>query len=228
MKKVGALEGLATGFFGILVSIVVLVIVIRVWPLLRRARQADGVLSSLKAQFGEDQIADESVWEKEVWPMFRAIFWLAEPAKEFAEQCWKDKHQQLRNAHQADGYFTEAAFDPKHAGLGDAAPGLLTAIGILGTFVGITVGLGQIDFDPEKLALSIRQLVQALGVSFRTSIWGLLFSMFTTLLLAGAEGRLRTARSRLVGWVDAALKRGDGALSVARSQLCTKPVGWFQ
>ena len=50
-------------------------------------------------------------------------------------------------------------------------PMLLTSLGILGTFIGIVVGL--LDFDPENLAESIGPLLEGLKTAFISSLAGM-------------------------------------------------------
>jgi hypothetical protein len=61
------------------------------------------------------------------------------------------------------------------------APALLASLGILGTFVGIVVGL--LDFDPGRLDESIEGLLEGLKTAFVSSIAGILAS----LVFRGAE-----------------------------------------
>lgn len=61
------------------------------------------------------------------------------------------------------------------------APALLASLGILGTFVGIVVGL--LDFDPKRLDESIEGLLEGLKTAFVSSIAGILAS----LVFRGAE-----------------------------------------
>ncbi|MDE2890166.1 MAG: MotA/TolQ/ExbB proton channel family protein [Gemmatimonadota bacterium] len=66
------------------------------------------------------------------------------------------------------------------------APALLASLGILGTFVGIVVGL--LDFNPQQLDKSIEGLLEGLKTAFVSSIAGiaagLFFRIATTFLLA--------------------------------------------
>ncbi len=55
------------------------------------------------------------------------------------------------------------------------APALLASLGILGTFVGIVVGL--LDFDPARLDESIEGLLQGLKTAFVSSIAGISASL---------------------------------------------------
>ena len=64
---------------------------------------------------------------------------------------------------------------------------MLTAFGILGTFIGIVIGLsqigGQMGGDADQLKGAMGNLIGSLGVSFRTSIWGLILSVVSTIYL---------------------------------------------
>jgi DNA-binding ferritin-like protein len=54
-------------------------------------------------------------------------------------------------------------------------PNVFVGIGILGTFVGLALGLA--DFDPEKISDSINNLLPGMKTAFVTSIWGMLLSI---------------------------------------------------
>ena len=59
-------------------------------------------------------------------------------------------------------------------------PSMLTGFGVLGTFIGIQLGVGGINFDTdniEKIGEGITKLLAGSTVAFMTSIWGILFSL---------------------------------------------------
>lgn len=59
-------------------------------------------------------------------------------------------------------------------------PSLLTGFGVLGTFIGIQLGIGGLDFkvdDIENVTESITMLLAGSTVAFMTSIWGVFFSL---------------------------------------------------
>jgi len=59
-----------------------------------------------------------------------------------------------------------------------AMPGMLTAFGILGTFVGLQIGLSTLDLSsPQVLNSSIVPLIQGAAVAFATSVWGTVASV---------------------------------------------------
>ena len=71
------------------------------------------------------------------------------------------------------------------------APTLLTSLGILGTFIGIVIGLLNFDPTQSQLEASIGKLLDGLKTAFITSITGMgagiLFKVLSTTLLKPAE-----------------------------------------
>lgn len=66
--------------------------------------------------------------------------------------------------------------------LAEATPGLLTGLGILGTFVGLGKGLSDINITTaDAMKSSIENLMIGLKLAFYTSIVGILFSLIWTL-----------------------------------------------
>ncbi len=75
-------------------------------------------------------------------------------------------------------------------------PTLLTSLGILGTFVGIIIGL--LDFDVVNIKESIGPLLNGLKTAFITSVFGMLFSIAFKIINA-------------TGWIDN--KNEDGVVT---------------
>jgi len=62
-----------------------------------------------------------------------------------------------------------------------AISGILTAIGVLGTFMGLQFGLGSLSLDAASLqdtSKSIVPLIKGASVAFSTSVWGIIASVF--------------------------------------------------
>ncbi len=73
----------------------------------------------------------------------------------------------------------------------DIIPDILTSLGILGTFIGLVVGLK--DFEPsnyEAMTASVSSLVDGIKVAFLTSIYGLSLSLVFSYALKSAYGSL--------------------------------------
>jgi hypothetical protein len=89
-----------------------------------------------------------------------------------------------------------------------AVPGILTGIGVLGTFVGLQMGIGGLDLkNLMNLETSIVPLIEGCAVAFSTSVWGvtasLLFSGLEKALGGTALRRIRKLQNR----VDALIPR---------------------
>ena len=106
----------------------------------------------------------------------------------------------LRNAEQldlrglpcdVDDYINEDSviYGPGHAQLADLIPGLLTSLGILGTFMGLMRGLSGIDFtDANKLIAGIPTLLEGMRFAFATSVAGISCSLAFNMLNRIAVG----------------------------------------
>jgi hypothetical protein len=74
--------------------------------------------------------------------------------------------------------FRESALGPSFATsrLILAIPSILTGLGVLGTFVGLQLGIGSLDFN--ELESSIKPLINSCAVAFSSSVWGVGASLF--------------------------------------------------
>jgi methyl-accepting chemotaxis protein len=89
-----------------------------------------------------------------------------------------------------------------------AMPGILTGLGVLGTFVGLQIGIGGLELDPsqiEKLDKSIAPIIKGCSTAFATSVWGvvccLLFTVADKFLESLALTRIRELQCRVDGLI---------------------------
>jgi biopolymer transport protein ExbB/TolQ len=98
----------------------------------------------------------------------------------------------------------EASFNEDHlAGVAaplQPIPTTLTALGMLGTFVGIAYGLGNLKGGPS---MDIADVISGLSSAFWTSILGLVLAIGVNWYTTMYESRLRSAVRDLVGVLDA-------------------------
>ena len=67
-----------------------------------------------------------------------------------------------------------------------AVPGILTGLGILGTFLGLTLGLNHVELgtaDVNTLKQGIISLLSGISTAFLTSLFGIFFSIFFLFVL---------------------------------------------
>lgn len=72
-----------------------------------------------------------------------------------------------------------------------ALPGVLTAFGVLGTFVGLQLGLSNLDLTDPNVTSSMQPLIRGAGVAFSTSVWGVATSVVFNLFEKIIEQNLR-------------------------------------
>lgn len=104
------------------------------------------------------------------------------------------------------------------------APGLLTALGVLGTFLGIHHGLGSIDFaalsNTAELLGAARGLLDGMKTAFATSVAGLQWAaVFMVLLAVTRLIRQRAARADLQAWRDLTRPPSQDGLGEAAAQM---------
>lgn len=104
--------------------------------------------------------------------------------------CFKDREGNLKTSEFASDYFnlgavlTAAKINVSAMG---AAAGILVGIGVLGTFIGLTIGLSEIDLsqikgNPDDLIKGVGRLISGMKTAFVTSVAGMLLSTVYTLL----------------------------------------------
>lgn len=99
-------------------------------------------------------------------------------------------------------HFTVAGVLGRNLGsLPNALPGVFTAVGLLGTFVGIAMGLADIEptAAAENLMEGIRTLMSGMSTAFVTSIVGITFSVWWLFEFRIAEGRFRSRLDLFIG-----------------------------
>ena len=84
--------------------------------------------------------------------------------------------------------------DHGHTQLADVIPGILTSLGILGTFIGLVRGLGALDLsDATKTMSSISDMIGGMTFAFGTSIAGIACSLTFNVLNRAAIGSTQRA-----------------------------------
>ena len=87
-----------------------------------------------------------------------------------------------------------------------AVPGVLTAIGVLGTFLGLTFGLSGINLATnasiEDIRTSIGTMISSANVAFMTSVWGVFSSVVFNMFEKACEGSAVKSIKRLQDEID--------------------------
>ena len=89
-----------------------------------------------------------------------------------------------------------AIHEPGHSSYGEMIPGILTTLGIIGSFYGIVKGLSTLDLSTtDTMSLSIATLISGMRTAFNTSIVGavlaLMFQLLRRMVIGSAERTLK-------------------------------------
>ncbi|MGE6776466.1 anti-phage ZorAB system protein ZorA [Vreelandella titanicae] len=127
--------------------------------------------------------------------------------REFDESLvYSADKSRLFNTLEAEHFFNNytLAYGLTSSRLLAAAPAFLTAIGVLGTFLGLTLGLKGLQInagDVETLKDGISVMINGAAVAFMTSIWGvalsLLLNVFEKLVERKALAKIRDLQQRI-------------------------------
>lgn len=81
-----------------------------------------------------------------------------------------------------------------HTQLAEVIPGILTSLGILGTFIGLVRGLGALDLsDAAKTMTSISDMISGMTFAFGTSIAGIACSLAFNIINRASVGSTQRA-----------------------------------
>lgn len=149
----------------------------------REARQAKAFLDEAASPI--EGVAGDDLWAQRAEIRSRADSCsppVADAWREFNETLVSDDRQ-LYNTVEAAEFFNEHRFAPRLVGnrLLHAAPTALTMLGLLGTFIGLTVGLRGLDLGStaDELRVGIQTLVHGAALGFTASLWGVAMSLVT-------------------------------------------------
>ncbi|MEI3406985.1 MAG: MotA/TolQ/ExbB proton channel family protein [Christensenellales bacterium] len=123
---------------------------------------------------------------------------------------WADFLQsaEMRDAHgetcDVSQYINEDSviFALGNAGFADLAPGVMASLGILGTFLGLVMGLSGLSLngaDTEVVLKAMDELVRGMSTAFLTSIIGVWSSLLFNLLNNRATSKCQKAIDRFCG-----------------------------
>ena len=133
--------------------------------------------------------------------------------KRFSE-AWRATHRNSRGQNvgtvsAADFFTTESVLERTEGAIPDALPGVFTAVGLLGTFVGIAIGLAGIPDgtsggapSAEDLSQSINTLMGGMSTAFSTSIVGITGSIWWLFEFRWARKGLASGLTEFVNVAD--------------------------
>lgn len=132
-----------------------------------------------------------------------------------------DKHK-LCNVYDADYFFNAATLAPgiTESRLIAAVPGFLTAIGVIGTFIGLQLGLSELnignDVAVDEMKDGLASVISGAKFAFMTSVWGVLLSVLFNFIEKWLENGVRKRIGRLQVRIDAIFPRLTAEMQLRR------------
>ncbi|MDR0896480.1 MAG: MotA/TolQ/ExbB proton channel family protein [Oscillospiraceae bacterium] len=171
-------------FYGLTALAFLLAIAKCTHPLLRNAaalrRAADLLEKGARAKLARPVWVEPAFLGKRLAPTWRAFLRTAETARGGGVPC-----------NVADVVNEESIILlPGRAALAEIIPGICTSLGILGTFVGLSMGINGLDISNLE---SYLQLTTGIALAFNTSIVGIVASLLFNAIHRFALGRASAA-----------------------------------
>ncbi|SHI01825.1 anti-phage ZorAB system protein ZorA [Desulfofustis glycolicus] len=101
-----------------------------------------------------------------------------------------------------------------------AVPGFLTALGVIGTFVGLQLGLSELnignDVSVEEMKTGLAQVISGAKIAFMTSVWGVTLSVLFNFFEKWLAGSIRKNIHKLQNKIDQLFPRISAEFQLQR------------
>ena len=106
----------------------------------------------------------------------------------------------LRDVFDVDALYENIQWNERRNNM----PAIMTGLGILGTFLGLTIGLGKLHLNstgPDGLQSEINNLISSSGTAFVTSLFGIFFSLIYSWILSSYKDDFYSAFSEVLEYL---------------------------
>jgi hypothetical protein len=132
--------------------------------------------------------------------------------REYAQTLHRQEGEKFRATAAAGHFFTPTALvdTPLNTGFYRHLPGILTGIGIIGTFAGLIAGLShfEVNSDTDTVRLSLGNLIQGVGHAFQVSALAITLAMLATWVEKSLVTLAYRLTARLVEHIDSLFESG--------------------
>lgn len=201
--QIDTAEGISAGIVFILAALFTIFLIISVIKFFQSKKHVKFYFNLLKGLDRSELAAQRSeIKEKADTETHNGRLW-----REFDESLvYSADKKQLSNTLDAAHFFNTRSLA---RGLTEnrllaAVPGFLTALGVIGTFVGLQLGLSGLNTDGsvEELKGGIGIMISGASIAFLTSVWGILLSVIFNFVEKLMERKVRESISTLQNHID--------------------------
>ncbi|MBD7981098.1 anti-phage ZorAB system protein ZorA [Oerskovia merdavium] len=195
--------------------VIVAIASVAIWYTVRASRAANKALDALNEQLVD--VSSENLLQRRSELLEQA----GAAAPGVVGELWREfdetlvvhhdpvlRQDAIRNTVEADHYFSAERIAPQLVNnrLLTAAPAVLTALGLLGTFIGLATGLNSLKLGEsatvEEMRAGIEGLVAGAGLGFTASVWGVLASLVVNIWEKVVERRVAARAAAFQARID--------------------------
>lgn len=212
----GGLLGISIDFF--------LRFAMQAWGLSKELKNSIAELKSIRKRAAGkvldlDEIASKVMTKQYLLQLWKEYIKTLHPQKR-DDESGQSRIVEWRATATAGSYFTQQAIvDSRlHSEYFKHVPGILTGLGIIGTFLGLISGLNQFDvsLDPAKAQEQLRNLVNSVGHAFLVSATAIILAIAITFIEKLTVTRRYRQVEELCELIDSFFTTGAGEEYLAR------------
>ncbi len=201
-------EQLSALFVAILIGVAALFLVVSLWALIKACLRTRWIWDLLKKETSQTVVMNRQELRDKA---SNARYGAGHIWNEFDEtliEALLGEEIHLHNIYDANHFFnsTTLAREITESRMLAAVPGFLTALGVIGTFVGLQLGLSELnignDASVQDMKAGLAHVISGAKIAFMTSVWGVTLSVLFNFIEKLLEGYARSRIHRLQDRID--------------------------
>lgn len=206
-------EELSAFFVSILIAIFVIFLFISISALFKSLKQVSWILSLIKNEVPSSLASNRQNFLDECNKVTHQGAHLWSEFDETLIEVESDGEVKLHNTLEATHFFNSStlASGITESRMLAAVPGFLTAGGVIGTFVGLQLGLSELNIgneaDTKEMREGLSHVISGAKIAFMTSVWGVTLSVLFNVIEKGLEKIIRTKIHQLQIRIDGLFPR---------------------
>jgi len=191
-------EHLSTLFVAVLISVAIFFLVVSVIALLKALIRTSWLRRLLQNETSQTVIKSRQSLREKASKIHNGAGHLWKEFDETLVEAKVGEEIHLHNIYDADHFFNSStlARGITESRMLAAVPGFLTALGVIGTFVGLQLGLSELnignDVAVQEMKDGLAHVISGAKIAFMTSVWGVTLSVLFNFLEKWFESLARS------------------------------------
>jgi len=186
-------EHLSTLFVAVLISVAIFFLVVSVIALLKALIRTSWLRRLLQNETSQTVVKSRQSLREKASKIHNGAGHLWKEFDETLVEAKVGEEIHLHNIYDADHFFNSStlARGITESRMLAAVPGFLTALGVIGTFVGLQLGLSELnignDVAVQEMKDGLAHVISGAKIAFMTSVWGVTLSVLFNFLESGSK-----------------------------------------